>query len=65
MNMPSFHISALSLVRAYEDYRKGLQLLSYQCDEAVDPRTWVLKCPIHILFLNDLEKVFPDAKIIW
>jgi len=46
----------------YDDYRTTLQILSarYPPD-----RRWVLKCPLHLLHLDDLLETFPDADFIW
>ena len=30
-----------------------------------EAKRWVLKAPIHLGFISDLVKVFPDADIIW
>jgi hypothetical protein len=51
--------------KAYEGYRHMLQLLSYQVGEAGAPRKWMLKCPIHLFFIKQIAKVFPDAQLIW
>jgi hypothetical protein len=57
--------SGQRVVDAYTYYRKLLQLLSFQVGETENPRRWVLKCPIHIVYIKEIGKVFPDAKIIW
>jgi hypothetical protein len=51
--------------KAYAYYKKVLQILSYQQMQAQDPQRWVLKCPIHIFYVNEIAKIFPDAKIVW
>ena len=57
---------SLPAVPAYKWYRKILQLLSYQVmNERKNPRNWMLKCPMHLFYIKELAKVFPDAKIIW
>lgn len=33
--------------------------------EAAAGRRWVLKSPLHSLFLKELVEVFPDAKFVW
>ena len=43
---------------AYE--RRVLQLLQWGCPE----RPWRLKCPTHLLFLNDLDSAFPEARFV-
>jgi hypothetical protein len=51
---------------AYTYYKKVLQILSYQIDEErVNPRKWILKCPMHMIYIKELASVFQDAKIIW
>lgn len=51
--------------KAYEGYKKMLQLLSYQIGEEKAPRKWMLKCPIHLFYIKQIEKVFPDAQLLW
>lgn len=56
-------------VKVYQNYYKVLQLLEYfhlksSPNETVAKR-WVLKAPIHLGFLDELVKAFPDADIIW
>lgn len=60
-------VTESEIVKAYESYKRFLQLLSYQASEAErsDPRRWVMKCPLHIMFIKQLAKVFPDAKLVW
>ncbi|MEE9465248.1 MAG: sulfotransferase [Candidatus Neomarinimicrobiota bacterium] len=45
---------------AYRYYRRQLQLLQWQSAR----RTWVLKSPSHMMALDSLSAVFPDAQII-
>jgi hypothetical protein len=26
---------------------------------------WVLKCPLHIMFIRELAQAFPEAKLVW
>jgi hypothetical protein len=52
-------------VNAYAHYKKYLQLLSYQTGEAINPRRYMLKCPVHLFYVKEIAKVFPDAKIVW
>jgi hypothetical protein len=60
-------LSEGEIVKAYESYRRFLQLLSFQMGEAErqNPKRWVMKCPLHIMFIKQLAKVFPDAKLVW
>ena len=46
---------------AYDDL-----LLQYQILTSQQPpgRRWIMKCPVHTWFLDDLMGVFPDARII-
>eukprot|EP01035_Chromulina_nebulosa_P020742 gene20742-26893_t len=54
------------ITNAYLYYKKVLQLLSYQYNDRGDNnKRWVLKCPIHLLFIEALAKAFPDAKLVW
>ena len=51
----------------YIHHRQVLQLLSYQmgAQEANNPRRWLLKCPMHMLYQKEIAAAFPDAKLIW
>jgi hypothetical protein len=55
----------LDATDAYKGYKKMLQLLSYQVGEEKDPKKWMLKCPIHLFYIKQIETVFPDAKLLW
>ena len=55
----------IPMFQAYRYYRKMLQLLSFQQDDAADPKRWVLKCPMHLFYTKELAAAFPDAKLIW
>ena len=48
------------MTSAYEYHKRFLQLL-----QADAPGTWNLKMPSHSLYLNDLKKVYPDARFVW
>lgn len=56
--------------RAYDYYKKVLQLLSYCQGEAgavnnsKEPRRWMLKSPMHMFMIPQIAHTFPDAKII-
>ena len=62
---------AVDATPAYTTYRKYLQLLSYQTNDfnnnnnVLEPKRWMLKCPIHMFYPKQLAKAFPDAKLIW
>jgi hypothetical protein len=45
---------------AYDDLRLQYQILTDQRPG----RHWIMKCPMHLWFLDDLMRVFPDARII-
>lgn len=49
------------LVATYAYERRTLQLLQYGQDRR---RPWRLKCPSHLLWLDDLDAVFPDARYV-
>lgn len=55
----------MDMKRAYERHKEYLQVLSAQTGESLNPRRWMLKCPMHLWFMKDLLNVFPDAQIIW
>lgn len=46
------------LVPTYTYVKRVLKLLQWRCP----PTRWRLKNPSHILFINDLHQVFPDAR---
>ncbi len=51
---------------AYLHYKKQLQMLNYQIiSQRANPPRWVLKCPLHLFYINEIFELFPDAKIIW
>lgn len=49
------------LTAAYQSYRQQLQYLSWQWPHS----HWVLKAPAHLLALDTLLQVFPDAAIVY
>lgn len=56
------------MMKAYEYYKKTLQLLTYQqsdSNENMIPKQWILKCPFHMICINQIKKIFPNAKLIW
>jgi hypothetical protein len=55
----------LDSTKAYEGYKNMLKLLSYQVGEEKSPRKWMLKCPIHLFYIKQIAKVFPDAQLLW
>ena len=46
---------------AYRYHRRTLQLLQWHCP----PETWHLKTPVHMLSLDALNEIYPDARFIW
>ncbi|MGB3536214.1 MAG: sulfotransferase [Microcoleaceae cyanobacterium] len=62
-HIPSYTqwLDTLDWTPFYQSYRQQLQYLSwrYRRDH------WVLKAPVHLLHLDTLLKVFPDANIVW
>lgn len=53
---------------AYEQLRAQYQLLAWRDREESpdqEPRTWVLKCPLHTWHLEALMRVFPDARLLF
>lgn len=51
---------------AYTQYRKALQLLTWQAkDRRSADFTWALKCPFHLPYLSELFEAFPGATVVW
>lgn len=48
------------MTQVYEELRQQYQLLDAQRPGS----QWVMKCPYHLWYLDDLLKAFPDARII-
>lgn len=48
------------MVPAYRCHRRVLQLLQWRCP----PRQWHLKTPVHLLSLDALTTVYPDARFL-
>jgi len=51
--------------QAFSFYRRFLQLLSWQCPDDGTPTTWMLKCPFHLPYLEDLHAEFPTSTVVW
>jgi hypothetical protein len=49
------------LTSSYEYERRALKLLQWGCPR----RPWRLKTPSHLLTLDALDRVFPDARFVW
>jgi hypothetical protein len=62
-HMPSYTEWLLDadLTSTYRYERRALQLLQWGEPER---RPWRLKCPSHLLWLGDLDSVFPDARFV-
>ncbi len=51
------------LKSTYRWVKRALKLLQWRCPSALGPHThWRLKNPSHILWIDDLNTVFPDAR---
>ena len=48
------------LTSTYQYERRALQLLQW----GTPARPWRLKCPTHLLFLDELDRSFPDARFV-
>jgi hypothetical protein len=65
-------VDSKQIINGYKTYKTLLQLLSY-CEMKISSSNdnqkelcrWVLKCPLHIMYLKEIAQVFPDAKIVW
>ncbi|RYH30221.1 sulfotransferase [archaeon] len=52
--------------KTFELYRAFLQLLTWQAKERRDQDfTWMLKCPFHLPYLEELAVSFPGCTIVW
>lgn len=58
-------VSGDRAVNGYRYYKQFLQILSYQLGDLQSQRRWVVKCPLHLFYIQEIAKVFPDAKLIW
>lgn len=48
------------LTSTYLYQRRALKILQWRLPE----KSWRLKCPTHLIYLNDLDRVFPDARFV-
>jgi Sulfotransferase family len=46
---------------AYEWHRRTLQLLQWRCP----PTLWHLKTPVHLFALDEILRVYPNARFLW
>jgi Sulfotransferase family len=53
-------LDGVDLLAAYEHYRQVLQLLQWRGEK----KRWVLKWPCHLVALDAILQVFPDAKFV-
>ncbi len=50
----------LDLVETYRIHKRQLQLLQWRSP----PRPWALKYPNHVIAMNEILKVYPDARLV-
>jgi Sulfotransferase family len=53
-------VEKADLTSTYEYQRRVMKLLQW----GEPTRSWRLKCPSHVLFLDHLDRVFPDARYV-
>jgi hypothetical protein len=53
-------IDELDLVETYQIHRRQLQLLQWRSP----PRPWALKYPNHVIAMNEILQVYPDARFV-
>jgi sulfotransferase family protein len=51
---------ACDMEPAYRYHRRQLKLLQWRCP----PTRWLLKTPVHMLSLDALDRVYPDARFV-
>ena len=56
----SWLVEKADLTSTYEYQRRVMKLLQW----GEPARPWRLKCPSHVLFLDHLDRVFPDARFV-
>lgn len=56
----SWLVERADLTATFSYQRRVLRLLQW----GEPARTWRLKCPSHVLFLDSLDQVFPDARFV-
>ena len=52
--------SACDMEPAYRYHKRVLKLLQWRCP----PKRWSLKTPTHMLYIDTLNKVYPDARFV-
>jgi Sulfotransferase family len=64
VHVPSYiewlNSSACDMEPAYRYHKRVLKLLQWRCP----PKRWSLKSPTHMLYINALNKVYPDARFV-
>jgi sulfotransferase family protein len=64
LHVPSYidwlNSPACDMEPAYRYHKRVLKLLQWRCP----PRRWSLKSPTHMLYINALNKVYPDARFV-
>lgn len=61
-SVPTYHdwLLLTDMESAFEHRKRALQIL-----QSTNPGRWVLKMPSDSLFIRQLFKTFPDARVIW
>lgn len=61
-SVPTYHdwLLLTDMASAFEHRKRVLQIL-----QTTNPGRWILKMPSDSLFIRQLFKTFPDAKVIW
>lgn len=57
----SWLLHEADLISTYAYERRALKLLQW----GAPTKPWRLKCPSHLLWLDHLDRVFPDARFVW
>ena len=64
LHVPSYidwlNSPACDMEPAYRYHKRVLKLLQWRCP----PRRWSLKSPTHMLYINALNRVYPDARFV-
>ena len=59
-------VFALGAGETFDFYKAFLQMMTYQSeDRSSGDFTWMLKCPFHLPYLEELHATFPDATVVW
>ena len=56
-------LDAWDFAHLYRNYEKVLKMLTHQ--QGSHDKRWVLKSPMHLMFIKELRSVFRGARIIW